>query len=219
MLNGEKQVEVRKINKKKYFIVFLITTVIFLAGIWVGHLIAEYRFGELENLQMSLKTQTATLETQYLLISQNPCILSETDRFNQELYKMGRELSDMEATYGTDSEDVNMLKEYYSLLELRHWLFLEQIKDKCKQNDFKTILYFYSNLGDCDDCNEQGFVLTYLREKNPELRIYSFDINIDNAALNWIKDSYGIKGVPSLIINGEYYTGFKNEDELAEIIK
>jgi len=210
--------ERREVKKIKYFIVFVITTLIFLVGIWMGQLLSDFRFGNLEDAQMDLRTQTATLETQYLLIAQNPCLLLDSDKLGEELYEMGEKLRYMEENYGANSKDVARLKEYYSLLELRHWLFLEQIKSKCKKNDFTTILYFYSNVA-CERCGEQGYVLTFLKEKNPNLKIYSFDVNIENPALDWIEDSYRIKDVPTLIIDGEKYRGFINEDKLNEIIK
>jgi len=210
--------ERREVRKVKYFIVFVITTLIFLVGIWMGQILSDFRFGNLEDAQMDLRTQTATLETQYLLIAQNPCLLLDSDKLGEELYEMGEKLGHMEENYGEDSKDVARLKEYYSLLELRHWLFLEQIKSKCKENDFTSVLYFYSNV-DCKKCGEQGYVLTFLKEKNPALKIYSFDVNIENPALDWIEDSYRIKEVPTLIINGEKYEGFMNEDRFNEAIK
>lgn len=211
--------ERREVSKIKYFIVFIITTLVFLVGIWVGQLIADMRFGKIDEAQTDLRTQTATLETQYLLITQNPCILLESDKLGEELYQMGTKLSHMEQSYGKNSKDVKNLKEYYSLLELRHWLFLEQIKTKCRENNFTTILFFYSNLDDCGDCDEQGYVLTYLKEKYPELKIYSFDINIDNPALEWVKDLYDIEKVPTLIINGKKYTGLMDEDKVKGFIR
>lgn len=211
--------ERREVKKIKYFVVFIITTLVFLVGVWAGQIIVNYRFGNLEKAQMDLRTQTATLETQYLLIAQNPCFLLESTKLDQELYEMGEKLSHMEQTYGKNSEDVKGLKEYYSLLELRHWLFLEQIKTKCEKKDFTIILYFYSNLGDCEKCSDQGYILTFLREKYPNLKIYSFDVNIDNPALDWIRDSYRIKETPTLIINGEKHVGFIDEAEIIDIIK
>lgn len=212
--------EKREINKMKYIVVFIITTLVFLIGIWAGQLIADFRFNSIDETQTDLRTQTATLETQYLLISHNPCILLESNNLDKELYQMGGKLSKMEQVYGKDNKDVIGLKEYYSLLELRHWLFLEQIKNECKKNNFTTILYFYSNIEQaCNKCNEQGYVLDFLWEKDPSIKVYSFDVNIKNVALDWVKDSYNIKNTPTLIINGKKYEGFMNEDKINAILK
>ncbi len=211
--------ERQRVNGVKYFVVFIITSLIFLVGIWVGQIITDSRFGKMDEAQMDLKTQTATLETEYLLITQNPCVLIESDKLGKELYEMGKKLDHIEGTYGKDSKDVKRLKEYYSLLELRHWLFLEQIKNKCEKNNFTTVLYFYSNLDDCNKCDEQGYVLTFLKEKYPSLKIYSFDVNIENSALEWIEDSYNVEEVPTLIIDGKKYSGFMNTDELSKVLR
>lgn len=211
--------ERQKVNRIKYLVVFIITGLVFLIGIWAGQMVSDFRLGGIDEAQTDLRTQTATLETQYLLIAQNPCILLESDKLGQELYEMGKKLGNMEETYGKNSKDVEKLKEYYSLLELRHWLFLEQIKNKCEENDIISILYFYSNLGDCGKCDAQGYVLTFLKEKYPNLKIYSFDINIENPALDLIKDSYNVKETPTLVINGEKYYGFMNSEELIKLLK
>ena len=102
--------ERREVRKIKYFIVFVITTLIFLVGIWMGQLLSDFKFGNLEDAQMDLRTQTATLETQYLLIAQNPCLLLDSDKLGEELYEMGEKLGYMEENYGEDSKDVARLK-------------------------------------------------------------------------------------------------------------
>jgi len=208
----------REFRKMRYFIVFVITTLVFFMGIWAGQLISKDKFSQLEETQLDLRTQTITLETQFELISKNPCILLESDEFSRELYQMGQRLSFMEERYGKNNEEVLGLKEYYSLLEIRHWLFMEQIKKECEA-DFITILYFYSNLGDCEKCEQQGYLLTYLTEKYQGIRIYSFDVNIDNPALEILKESYKISEVPSLIIDNKVYSRFMNALNLEKHLK
>ena len=49
--------------------------------------------------------------------------------------------------------------------------------------------------------------------------MYSFDVNIENPALEWIKDVYNISEVPSLVIDNIKYVGFMDEDNFKEFIK
>jgi len=119
----------------------------------------------------------------------------------------------MESQLGKDDERVINLKEYYSLLELRHWLFLNKAKRECNMT-YDLVIYFYSNEGDCDDCEEQSQVLTYVHKKNPRFNVYSFDINIENPAVDTLKARYALKSTPTIIINNNVFEGFTGKDEL-----
>jgi hypothetical protein len=137
-----------------------------------------------------------------------------SSEITSELYQIGARLDFMESEMGQDNRQVLGLKEYYHLLEIRHWLFLKKAKEECNR-DYNLILYFYSNKGDCPKCQDQGNVLTYLHRKYPRLNIYSFDVNIDNPALKTIKSLYDIKGTPPiLVINDQTYSGFMTSVEI-----
>jgi hypothetical protein len=101
---------------------------------------------------------------------------------------------------GKDNQQVINLKEYYHLLEIRHWLFLKKAKETCN-SDNELILFFYSNKGDCSMCEEQGNVLTYMHSKYPEISIYSFDANIENPAIQTMRSLYGASELPVLVVN------------------
>jgi hypothetical protein len=81
------------------------------------------------------------------------------------------------------------------------------------------ILYFYSNAGDCPDCEEQGYVLTGLSETYPALRIYSFDYNLDVSALQTLLSINAVEGtLPALVVNGRVHYGFKTRGEIEKIL-
>ena len=95
----------------------------------------------------------------------------------------------------------------------------EAINEKCGFN-YTTILYFYSNKGDCPKCESQAFVLGHLKEKYEGIFLYSFDINMDNAALNTIKQIYNVGNeTPSLVVNEKRLSGFKDLGELEAATK
>ena len=80
-------------------------------------------------------------------------------------------------------------------------------------------MYFYSNKGDCDDCQKEGFVLTKLRQDYPDLRVYSFDYNLDLSALQTLISIYNIdKKLPVILIDEEAYYGFKSVDDIKNIL-
>lgn len=207
----------KRISKTKYLAIFATTTLIFLIGMYLGHIITSGKISRLENVEQDIKTRTMDMELQFLLLSEDPCLIGDFTELSDELYQIGKKLSYMEQQLGAKNDDVKRLKEYYSLLEIRHWLFFKRIEEQCDKN-LTLILYFYSTTGGCPECEQQGYILTYLRKDNPNLKVYSFDINLDNFALGTIKRKYDIKGTPSLVIGDELYEGFISKDKLEKII-
>jgi hypothetical protein len=157
------------------------------------------------------------IEIQYLLVSEEPCLVFNSTPLTEELYEIGTRLDFMENKLGSNNPSVLHQKEYYSMLELRHWLLVKRTKKECNMNT-THILYFYSNKGDCPRCEEQGYVLSYLHKKYPALNIYSFDINIDNVALNTIKRVYKVTEAPTLLIDDEAYYGFMSSRSVEELM-
>ena len=101
---------------------------------------------------------------------------------------------------------------------MKDYLLVGKINEKCGIKPI-TIMYFYSNAGDCDDCKREGYVLTKLREEFPEIRIYSFDYNLDLSVVKTMKSIYGIKNtLPALVIWDEAYYGFKSPEDIEKII-
>ncbi len=208
----------RTINKQKYLSVFAITTLIFLSGILLGNYFSDSKVSELSEMTERIQLNTLGAELQFLIISKEPCRLLNESDLSKELNSIGSKLEFMENELGTDNKKVLNLKEYYQLLELRHWLLLKQAHEKCNQN-FNLIIYFYTNKRDCDRCREQGGVLTYLRQKDQRLSIYSFDDDIENPAMLSIKELYEVKeSMPTLIINEQTYEGFMNSKQIEEAL-
>jgi hypothetical protein len=208
----------KTISKMKLLATFSTATLIFIIGIVIGSAITNQKFEQLNTLEQDIKTNTMALELQYDILQQDPCSALQSSALTEELYRLSDKLGFMENQLGLNDPTVLRLKEYYSLLELRHWLFLRNTREQCRHNS-TTILYFYSNKGDCKTCEEQGFVLTYIRRKFSDVQVYPLDINMDNVALNTIKNLYITKmESPILVINDETYYGFKDSDALEAII-
>jgi hypothetical protein len=83
------------------------------------------------------------------------------------------------------------------------------------------VLYFYTTAQNCSECEKQGIVLSSLREKYPELKVYSFDFSTDLSAVKAMLDIYKIKdtALPAVVINDELLTGFQSMDSLEARIK
>jgi len=64
-------------------------------------------------------------------------------------------------------------------------------------------------------------VLSTLREKYPELRVYSFDYSIDVSAVKAMIQIYKIKDteLPALVLDDELLTGFHSIEDLESRVK
>jgi thiol-disulfide isomerase/thioredoxin len=95
---------------------------------------------------------------------------------------------------------------------------MQELAQKCGQKPV-FILYFYSNNGDCADCEEQGDVLTALSSEYPELRVYSFDYNLQVGALQTLISIDNVQdNLPALVINGNDYYGFQSIADIEKIL-
>jgi hypothetical protein len=205
-----------QVSKAKYLLVFGLTVVVFLFGVLLGNYFTERKFENVGNIEDNLRIQTQGAELQYLLLLQSPCKYINSTPLTNELYTISEKLDFMESQRGDSDPDVLRLKNEYSLLELRHWLFILKTNEQCGTNQV-PILFFYSNQGDCPQCKEQGYTLTYLRNKYPDLRVYSFDITLQNPALDTIKGIHNINSTPLLILP-DRTLGFSSIETLEQIL-
>ena len=209
----------KKIRISKYLLTLVLTLIIFAAGIAIGSYSTNNKFNEVDLLEQELRTETLSLETQYSILSENVCEFTDYEPFNEELFSLADKLGHMEVLLGKNDPNVLRLKEYFSLLQIRHLLLTQKMQEECGE-DGNVLLYFYSNIGDCAKCEEQGYVLTYIRRNHEKVNIYYFDMNIDNPALEVIKNLYldGEIETPILVIDGEVYQGFMDRDALEELL-
>lgn len=207
------------IDNRKYAFAFLITAAIFATALFVSNFISERRLADIQDIQDRLALDILASETQSALLGETSCKqVGKSVPLSRELGELAERLSAAEDQSGYDNPDVQNLKRQYFLLEIRDYLLMKKITEKCGTRP-TFILYFYSSTEECEDCQKMGFVLTALHEEFPDLRIYSFDANMDLEAIQTLRSIYGLRGtLPALVINGDPYYGFKPLDELVESV-
>lgn len=173
------------------------------------------RISELSAIEEQLSIDSLSLETQFSLLESAPCDSNASSvTLTTELADFGSRLSYAENQLGNDNPQVIRLKERYSLLEIRDYLITKQLAVACKTKPI-TVLYFYSNAGDCDNCDKAGYALSYLRNTYPALRVYSFDYNLDLGALKTFITVNKVQNMmPAFIINGKASYGFTDLADL-----
>lgn len=203
----------QKIIVSRYIAAFAISTLVFAIGIMIGNYLNSEKISKLHDIEGEIRVDTLGTEIQYALLSDNPCSAVDYSELSYELFQIGTRLDFMEKQMGKKDKDVLNLKEYYSLLEIRHWLFLKKAKEDCGFNS-NWVIYFYSNQEDCERCSEEGQILNYVHDRYNGTNIYSFDYNIENPAIKTLKFLYNVTTVPTTIINGVAFSGFKSLDEI-----
>jgi hypothetical protein len=199
-------------NWKKYVWTFLITVIIFITAIALSNYFSNKKIANLREIQDKISTDIMSSETQYSLLAESSCKDLSGDVLSQELNALAQKLTYTEENLSQNSTDLLRLKTYYSLLQIKDYLLMKKISEKCNTKPV-FILYFYST--DCQACEQQGYVLTYLRGQYPNLRIYSFDYNLDNPALRTLISLYKVgETVPAIVINDKVYNGFIDKDKL-----
>jgi hypothetical protein len=173
------------------------------------------RVAELTAIEDQLSIDTLSIDTQFSLLETAPCDSSASSMtLTGELSNLGDRLSYAEGQLGKNNEQVVRLKKQYSLLEIRDYLITKELAAACGTKPV-TVLYFYSNAGNCDDCDKAGYALSYLRTTYPALRVYSFDYNLDLGALKTFITLNKISApLPTFIINGKHYNGFTSLENL-----
>lgn len=176
----------------------------------------QRHIAEIEVMQNTISTETLSLETQFSLLEAAPCNNTATSSMtlSSELAELGNRLASTEDQLGSTNARVIQLKKEYYLLEIRDYLITKKLAAACG-TPLTTVLYFYSNTEDCADCDKAGFALSYLRDTNPGLRVYSFDYNLDLGALKTFVAINKVKEtLPAFIIDDKAFYGFTTLEKL-----
>ena len=202
---------------KKYVLTFIITAGIFITAISLSNWFSDRRMNEIRGLQDSISINILSSETQFNLLKDAACTDLFTSALGQELSNLSDRLSYMESIGKGSDSDVVTLKRYYSLLEIKDYLLINSTAAKCPKRPI-PILYFYK--ANCTDCDRQGEVLTYLRQRHPDtLRVYSFDYDLDVSALKTLANIHTVDSAfPALIIKDKTYTGFHSIDDIQTLV-
>ncbi len=207
-------------NKKRYLLAFIIATVLFIMGFLITHSIAFFEYSRISNLQRDLSYDIFQDKIMHSLFDYDICEKGFLNEISADLGHQGRIIDDLEKKLGKNDKNVLAQKKFYTLVELEHFEFIQQLNLECNFS-IPIILFFYSN--EKDDIKESenvGDLLTAVYNQYPEVKIYSFDINLDSKLIDLLKEKYFVKVSPTIIIyqGGEAYT-IINPKNIDSIIK
>ena len=202
------------IDPKKYIVAFSITAIIFGTAIFISNTLSQKKLEDVRAIENRVALDILSSETQFALLEETSCKDIGPGFLSKELGSLGGKLVYAENQTGFNVTDLDYLKRSYFLLEIKDYLLMKRLTEKCGIKP-TFILYFYSTEDVCEDCQKMGYVLTALRDKYPDLRVYSFDYHFDVGAINTLISIYKVKAeLPALIINGQAYHGFRSIEDL-----
>ncbi len=206
------------VDSNKYLFAFLITALIFGTAIFASTKLNDKKVEDVRDIESRVAIDILSSETQFALLAETSCRDIGPGFLSKELGPLGEKLAYAENTTGFNEEDVESLKRSYFLLEIKDYLLMKRLTEKCNIKP-TFILYFYSTEDKCEDCEKMGYVLTALRDKYPDLRVYSFDYHYDLGAIDTLISIYKVKSeLPAIIVNGTPYYGFKTVEQLEKQI-
>jgi len=201
----------------KYIAAITLTCLIFIGGLWVGSTITNSKINDILSVEQESRLQLENLQLEEELLKDTPC--KNPRLLSESLEDLGTKLTYLETQYSKGDQRILDLKKPYTLLEIRHYLALKSMTEKCDK-DYTIILFFYSNdPANIKESEEQGFVLDYLRKKYDNVKAYSIDADMDLGIIGVLKDKYGVSIIPSLVIDDKVYAGFHEKEELEQVIE
>lgn len=207
-------------NPKKYLFVFIVTVFIFATVFLFANFLYNERVAQVRNIEENINRNILESEIQFALLADAACEVGEegSPLLINEINTLAERLSYMEDQRGTLDAEVVGLKKYYSLLQIKDYLLLRERTRQCGERSL-SILYFYSNKGDCEECKKMGYVLTEMREEYHQLHIYAFDYNLPLSVIDSLKSIYKLDNrLPVLVIDRKPYYGFKTRPEVEALI-
>lgn len=211
---------VSEFHWNKYVLVLLITMGLFGVIYLASEFLYIQRTGQIKAMEDTISRSILESELQYRLLADASCDMDESSNplLIDEINRLAERLDLMESQRGTLDPEVVSLKKYYSLLQLRDFLFVRERERFCGITA-PIIVYFYSNNGNCQDCKKMGYVLTSLREEYANLHIYAFDYNIGLSVVETLKSIYRLDGrLPVIVIDRKPHYGFLERKEVEQLL-
>ncbi|RLI97331.1 MAG: hypothetical protein DRO99_03155 [Candidatus Aenigmatarchaeota archaeon] len=213
----------KHLDKKILISALIISAILFGSGMLAGYGLNREKLSSIEKDMDSIIKDVQNFQLQFLfldVLGENatcPLLAATLGGINEQSYRIGNKLE----SYSSESEikdynDYVDLKDEYSRLLVSYWLLALKLKRNCKLSA-NTIVYFYAK--DCQRCDDQAFILTYLKNKyNEKLLVFALDADLEEPSVNTIKRYYNITEYPSLVVGNELYAGFHSRDSLEKIL-
>lgn len=213
--------ETRKLqNWKRYVLAIIIGTALFIIGFLITYSISYGEYLRVSNVQGELSYRIFQDKLKYSFFKEDICSIDYYSKITEDLAFQGQLINDLEIRLGKTDEAVLFRKQFYTLVEIEHFELIRDLNRKCDYN-VTILLFFYSNdKADLDESERVGNILGVVSQRNPNVKIYSFDINLDSELINLLKEKYQVEKSPTIVVNEKVkITQVKNIDDIEKFFK
>jgi len=216
-----------KIERGYYIVAGILTFLVFVSGILIGWYLDNQRVSYLTKRYEDLETelQSLIIEDKFYQIFGNSSLICNFsfDRMYEvvkEVDELGERLESFEKINQFNLQEFGRLKKRYTNLNIDLWLRILKLKGKCNYT-VHTILYFYPTKTVCVECDAQGLVLTYWKNRYPkQIMIFPIDGDLDIPLVSSIKSTFNVERYTTLIIDEKKRVeGFISKEDLGEYFK
>lgn len=191
-------------NKRRYLSAFAIGTFLFILVFLLSYSISFLEFQRVANLQTNLAYDIFEHKLTYTFFDEGFCGEADLNKISDDLGFQGSIIDDLERKLGKNNEDVLERKKFYTLVEIEHYEFVKMMNEDCN-SQIPVIMFFYSNEdSDLTRSEEVGRLISAVASRQNVLMVYSFDINLDSALIENLKEKYNVSESPTLIVNEEF---------------
>ncbi len=200
-------------NKQKRILLqsLFLTILIFAVGILLNHTFDFFRISIIEEVMQAHEIDSEAYRVEKLFTEEfggEACeiIVARIADLKKEIRKVGEDLGSYSRYSFFRRKDYDYLKRKYFLLELRFLALIQKINKECDK-PYLPIIFFYEI--DQDESERQGFILQDLSQTyEQQIVILSLDKDYEDEPLvKLLANNYNVTQAPSLIIEGQTYTG------------
>jgi hypothetical protein len=207
----------QKVQAKKYFLVFLLTSAVFVVAWTASAFFTRQKLANLHSTQEKVATDILSSETQFDLLQETSCEAAGSSAFSHDIAALADKIGYSES-HGVDADEILALKKQYTILEVKDFVLSKRIGERCNKPPV-TILYFYGTQDACPDCVRQSYVLDAVHESRPDVHVYSFDYNLDLSTIKALTSIYKIGDtLPAVVIGTTTLNGFQSLDALLAVL-
>ncbi|MBR9679595.1 MAG: thioredoxin family protein [Candidatus Altiarchaeota archaeon] len=206
--------------KKFIRMALLLSTIIFLSGIFLGVNIDKLQQDHVVEI---LKTEWDELETVQLLLLMTSVNTTCPESPREVLYPIYKKLEDARQTFEIfsdgrfmlDQERYDAISGDYLHLNIRAWLMSEELRARC--GEFHTVAFFF--VPSEPNCMAERDVLEGLKDEyGDQFMLFHIDMTQENPALESLKALYDIPGAPAIIVDGQHlFRGFVGKTTISAV--
>lgn len=209
----------RKLSLSKYFLAFVLTVVVFSAGVILGIVLENARLKDAEQIILSEKVNLRSLQLQQNYIESGIADCNALNNIleaniNELTQKMAIVLDYQKRSVFNEKEFNLQLRDYF-LTEIQFLIVSQEIDRKCQKDNLK-VLYFY----DQNQFDTQGDVLDYIRKRfNGKVLVFSFNSAFEQEPMiKTLLAAYNITTFPSVVVEEQVFQGHTSVEVLMEHI-